>query len=85
MIQAVEPMPSFVVPLLIYIGLAVLSMVVFYWLIKKAIRTALADHYKTVRHFENTGRWVMGPFVTREAPLDYGGGGGGGGGDGERP
>jgi hypothetical protein len=59
-----------IVPALISVGIAVLSLVIFYWLIKKAIRTALADHYKTVRHYESTGRWTPGPFRLNDPPFD---------------
>lgn len=61
---------AIIIPILIYIGIGVLSLVIFYWLIKKAIRTAMADHYKTVRIFESTGEWILGPFAKVPPPVE---------------
>ncbi len=61
---------AIVIPIVAYIGLVILSLVIFYWLVKKAIRTAMADHYKTVRIFEATGDWIVGPFGKGAPPVE---------------
>jgi hypothetical protein len=55
-------------PILIAIALFLyaISLFVFYWVIKTAIRHALISHYKTVRLFEKTGEWQPGSHDTAE-------------------
>ncbi|MCS5721051.1 hypothetical protein N1028_02210 [Herbiconiux sp. CPCC 203407] len=59
---------AIVIPIVAYLVVIVVSLVIFYWLVKKAIRTALADHYKTVKLYEETGEWTPGPWDLKTPP-----------------
>jgi hypothetical protein len=59
---------AIILPIAAYVVLILLSLVIFYWLVKKAIRTALADHYKTVKLYEETGEWIPGPWDLKTPP-----------------
>jgi hypothetical protein len=47
--------------ILIIVGFIINALVLFF-VVKSAIRQALLDHYKTVRLYEATGEWAVGPF-----------------------
>jgi hypothetical protein len=47
------------------------TLVVMYVVIKSAVRAALLDHYKTVRWYERTGEWLVGPFRSKDAPRPF--------------
>lgn len=53
--------------LIILIGI-VLGFVIFYYLLHAAVLSALNDHYKSRRHFEETGEWKYGHWSNKTDP-----------------
>lgn len=45
--------------LIFYVIGAVLSFVILYLVVRAAVTSALASHYKTVRWYEATGEWEV--------------------------
>lgn len=58
--------------LVINLIVVVIVLAAFYSIITAAVRNALAQHYKVVRHYEATGEWLKGAGGFKEAPTNTG-------------
>lgn len=47
----------------------VLGLIIAYYIVRSAVTAAMNDHYKTVRHFEETGEWKPGSWRSKTRPM----------------
>lgn len=52
-----------------WIVAGIVGFPVLYFVVNGAVRNALDDHYKSVRHFEETGEWRSGTWSRRTRPM----------------
>lgn len=59
-------------PALVYLITTVVTLLILFVLIKAAVRSALEDHYKTVRWYEATGEWAgrRAPRAFSDVPAE---------------